>query len=113
MERSLIDNGAVLPVTDTPARSGLLSRLLPLWRHAAWLAALFLVCAAAVSVRLDVQQTRKDLDRNMRMEREAQVLNERLRLEMDARRRAVAVEAIAQSLSLDASAKVVRVEEAP
>lgn len=85
------------------------SRLLPLWRHAVWLVALFLVLAAWVQVRLDVQQLRTDLDRNTRMSREARILNDRLRLEMDARRRASAVESVAVRLGMTGDAAVVRV----
>jgi len=85
------------------------SRLLPLWRHAVWLVALFLVLAAWVQVRLDVQQLRADLDRNTRMSREARILNDRLRLEMDARRRASAVESVAVRLGMTGDAAVVRV----
>lgn len=84
-------------------------RLLPLWRHAVWLSALFVVLAAWVQVRLDVQQLRTDLDRNTRMTREARISNDRLRLEMDARRRASAVEAVAGRLAMDGSAAIVRV----
>jgi len=84
-------------------------RLLPLWRYAVWLAALFLVLAAWVQVRLDVQQLRADLDRNTRMSREARIMNDRLRLEMDARRRASNVEAVAAQLGMSGDAVVVRV----
>jgi hypothetical protein len=87
-------------------------RLVPLWRHAAWLVALFGVCAFAVHVRLDVQELRKDLDRQGRRETEARVLNERLHLEMDARRRAVAMEQIAGRMGLTAQAQVVHVRNA-
>jgi cell division protein FtsL len=84
-------------------------RLLPLWRHAVWLVALFLVLAAWVQVRLDVQQLRADLDRNNRMSREARIMNDRLRLEMDARRRASNVEQVAVRLGMNGDAAVVRV----
>jgi len=84
-------------------------RFLPLWRHAVWLVALFLVLAAWVQVRLEVQSLRADLDRNTRMSREARILNDRLRLEMDARRRASNVEAVALRLGMGADAAVVRV----
>lgn len=98
-----------LPESPAPAipRVALWRRLLPLWRHAVWAVVLFAVCAVAVSVRLDVQQLRKDLDRNARLEHEARLLNERLRLEIDARRRVVAVEQYAGALALGADARVV------
>ena len=84
-------------------------RLLPLWRHLVWLTALFVVLAAWVQVRLDVQQLRGDLDRNTRMTREARITNDRLRLEMDARRRASAVEEVAGRMAMTSNASVVRV----
>lgn len=114
MERSLTGLIAgALPLADVVevARPTTWQRLFPLWRHAVWLLALFAVSAAAVAVRLDVQQLRKDLDRNTRLERQAAVLNERLRLEIDARRRAVAVEGVAHRLELTTHAQIVRVPE--
>jgi sensor domain CHASE-containing protein len=96
------------PVTDIGTTSRF-ADLKPLWRHAVWLAVLFVVCGIAVSVRLDVQQTRKDLDRNARMEREARVMNERLRLELDARRRVKAVQEVADAMHLGPGARVVRI----
>lgn len=110
MERTLTHAGV------RPAPAGLalgrldLSRLLPLWRYAVFTVCLFAVTAFAVAVRLDVQQMRKDLDRNARAQREAGILNDRLHLEMDARRRAAAVEVVAQRLQLGAGAQIVRVE---
>ena len=65
-----------------------------------------------MAVRLDVQGMRKDFDRNARLQREARVLNDRLHLEMDARRRAVAMEVVAGQLALGASAEIIRIEEA-
>lgn len=104
-----------LPETPAPAltRPALWRRLLPLWRHAVWATVLFAVCAVAVSVRLDVQQLRKDLDRNARLEHEARLLNERLRLEVDARRRVLAVEQYAGALALGVDARVVNVSALP
>ena len=60
-------------------------------------------------VRLDVQQLRKDINRNARAQREAQLLNDRLRLEFDARSRAVAMEAVATEFAMGTAARVVRV----
>ena len=45
------------------------------------------------------------------MQREAQILNDRLHLEMDARRRAAAMEVVAAGVGLGADARIVRVEE--
>ena len=81
--------------------------MLPLWRHAVWLVSLFAVLACAAVVRLDVQQLRKDLDRNTWAQREAGVLNDRLRLEVDARRRIAAMEAVAHQLALGPDARIV------
>ena len=83
-------------------------RLLPLWRHGVWLTVLFAVSAMAVSIRLDVHQLQRDLDRNARMHREARVLHERLELEWAVRRRTAAVEAMAGGLGLGAEAPVSR-----
>ncbi len=82
-------------------------RLLPLWRHAVWLGVFFALSAIAVGVRLDVQRTRIELDRNSSMQKEAGVLHERLQLEYDARRRAVAMESAAAQLALSANAPIV------
>lgn len=112
MERTLTRAGV------QPAPAGLaigtfqLARLRPLWRYVVFTVCLFAVTAFAVGVRLDVQQMRKDLDRNARMQREAGILNDRLHLEMDARRRAAAVEVVAASLALGADARIIRVESA-
>jgi len=108
-----VERTLALPTTLlAPATSGWrlgLRRLIPLWRHAVWLGALFIVLAAWAQVRLEVQSLRTDLDRNSRHAREARILNDRLRLEMDARRRAVHVEAMAGRLAMTADAQVVRV----
>jgi len=108
VERTLAIPSALIAPTASSWRLGL-RRVLPLWRHAVWLVALFVVLAAWVQVRLDVQQLRTDLDRNSRHTREARILNDRLRLEMDARRRAVNVEAVAGRLAMTEDAAVVRV----
>jgi hypothetical protein len=84
-------------------------RLIPLWRHGVWFMAVFAVLAAAVSVRLDVQQLKKDMDRGTRAQRESTVLNDRLRLEVDARRRVAAMEAVAAGLEMGPEASVVRI----
>jgi len=88
-----------------------LRRLLPLWRHGVWLCSLFAVLASAAAVRLDVQQMRKDLDRNTRAQREARILNERLELEVASRRRAVAMEAVAAQMAMSADARMISVKE--
>lgn len=105
MERTLTAH--TLPV---PRRS-VAARLLPLWRYAAFLAALFTVLAAGALVRLDVQQLRKDLDRTSRATLEAQVLHDRLVLEMEARRRAVAMERVAVELGLGGTAVLEKAEQ--
>lgn len=114
MERTLTrtDIAVDLPVsTAAPALGGTLRRLLPLWRYLVYAVALFAVLAAAATVRLDVQQLRKDLDRNARATREARILNDRLHLEMDARRRILAMEQTAARLQLGPQARVVQVED--
>lgn len=77
------------------------SRLLPLWRHVVWLLALFAVLAAAVVVRLDVQRLQMDLDRNDRAQAATAVMQQRLQLELDARRRLIAVEGYAATIDAE------------
>jgi hypothetical protein len=108
VERTLTLPTELLAPAAHEWRSGF-SRLVPLWRHAAWLLALFVVLAFWVQVRLDVQQLRTDLDRNTRMTREARIQNDRLRLEMDARRRVTALEAVAGRLAMSGDTTVVQV----
>lgn len=100
-------------VLDLPLPSsgqvGSLSRLVPLWRYVAWMVALFVVLSFWVQVRVDVQALREDLDKAGRAQREARITNDRLRLELDARRRAVALEDVARRMGLGENARVVRV----
>ncbi|MCO4747444.1 MAG: hypothetical protein KC912_21770 [Proteobacteria bacterium] len=84
-------------------------RLVPLWRHAVWIGSGFALVAMAVSVRVEVQELRKDIERAEFRHREAGLLHERLQLEVDSRRRAVAVEAVASELAVGTPAKVERV----
>ena len=98
---------AALPVPQVVVPQWSASRLVPLWRHGVWLAAVLDVAMTALAVRLDVQQLPKDLDRHTRLQRDAVVLNERLHLELDARSRAVALEALASELELGSDAVVV------
>jgi hypothetical protein len=81
--------------------------LVPLWRHAVWFVALFALLTLWVDIRVEVQQLRKDLDRSGRAFREARVHNDRLRLELDARSRAFALEAAAGELGLSDRASLV------
>ncbi|MBW2253538.1 MAG: hypothetical protein JRI25_02935 [Deltaproteobacteria bacterium] len=89
------------------------THLVPLWRHAAWMALLFAVCAASVSTRIEVQALHKDLSRNARLQREAVVLHERLELEWSVRRRTVAIEAVADQMALSSAVPLVAVEARP
>ncbi len=93
-------HATALPAPRVLAPQWSASRLIPLWRHGVWFAAMFVVAMTAIAVRLDVQQLHKDLDRHTRLQREAVVLNERLSLELDARSRAVALEVLATQLEL-------------
>ena len=102
------------PIIPVGARAGSAIReLLPLWRHAIWLVLLFAVTGFAVSVRLDVQSMRKDLDRNARLIDDARLTHDRLQLELDARRRVVAVDAVADALNLIPGAKVIDLGTTP
>ncbi len=85
-------------------------RVLPLWRYLIVGGALFLMLTAAVAVRGDVQRTMKELDRNESLRREARINNERLRLEVASRRRAVAMEQVAGSLALGPEASLVHLK---
>jgi hypothetical protein len=75
-------------------------RLLPLWRHGVWLVAILALLVVWVQVRLDVQQLRTDLSRSGRAYREALQENEHLRLELETRHRALAMEAAGRELGL-------------
>ncbi len=81
--------------------------LLALWRHAVWFGLVFVMLAGAVSVRLAVRQSVLDLERNTHLMREATVQQERLRLEVQTRRRAVAMEELAKALELSADVPMV------
>ncbi|MEZ4317560.1 MAG: hypothetical protein R3F61_08645 [Myxococcota bacterium] len=111
MERSMTTEA-----TANPAPAGLAApftlgrRLLPLWRHAVFMAALFGVSGAGAMVRLEVQQLRKDLDRTSKAILDARVLNDRLTLEREARSRVVVVEAAATALGLSSAARLESVE---
>jgi hypothetical protein len=85
---------------------GLVRRLLPLWRHVAFLGALFGIAGAGAMVRLEVQQLRKDLDRTQGAILDARVLNDRLILENEARHRVMEVERAATEHGLSASARI-------
>ena len=74
--------------------------LVALWRHAVWFGLLFAILVGAVSVRLAVRQSVLDLERNNQLMREATLQHERLRLEVQTRRRAVAMEELAKALEL-------------
>ncbi|MEZ4241871.1 MAG: hypothetical protein R3F59_38120 [Myxococcota bacterium] len=99
---------ATIPVPTTVHEwQAVARRLVPLWRHGVWLVALFALLTLWVDIRVDVQQLRSDLDRTNRAHREAQIQRERLRLELDARRRSSALEGLASSLDLAPGAEVV------
>ncbi len=109
MEHTLIAV-ATAPVRAPEWRRALV-RLVPLWRYAVWGLAVFVLLATWVEVRLDVQALRKDLDRTGRAEREQRVLSDRLRLEIDARHRAVRMEQVALQMGLAATVPVVEIRE--
>ncbi len=104
-----LDHGSVLEVHLPVVERKALSRLLPLWRYAVWVTAAFVLLAAWVAVRVDVQALREDLDKASRTQRESRIVNDRLRLELDSRKRAVAMEVAAQRLSLTEDVEVVAV----
>lgn len=111
MDRMSTLSPASVPLGTELGRPGLQipwARLAPLWRHAVWVGLLFVVLAIAVTIRLDVQRLQMDLDRNDRAERAAQVLHERLSLELDARRRLQAMEGLATSLGATSEVPIVR-----
>lgn len=76
------------------------SGLLALWRHAVWVGMLFVLLVVFLTVQLSVKQTVLDLERNVQLTREATLQHERLRLEVQTRRRAVAMEGLATALHL-------------
>jgi len=116
MERTLNSaRAASIPAPDVEVHSWVSpwSHLVPLWRHAAWLAILFAVCAVSVSIRIEVQGLQNDLSRNARLQREAVVLHERLQLEWSVRRRTAAIEAVADRMALTSAVPLVSVEGRP
>jgi hypothetical protein len=108
MPATAINTTQALPVA-THTRVVPWRRLLPLWRHAVWLLALFAVLAMATAVRLDVQRLRMDLDRSDRLHRGALVLNERLHLEIDARKRLAVMLGAAEDLAMRGDVDLVEV----
>jgi sensor domain CHASE-containing protein len=84
-------------------------RLRPLRPYLVLAVALFLVTLVAVVVRLQVQSLEIDLDHNDRAQRQATVLNERLELELRARRRLQAVQGYAAQIQATPEATIVRV----
>lgn len=78
-------------------------------RYAIFLLISAVVVAAGAWVRVDVQAQRKDLERVRRATVEASVLNDRLLLERDARRRMMALEPRATAAGLGQQAKLVDV----
>lgn len=116
MER-LIQTITNLPLTlpgqevNASTEAMTIANVVPLWRHMFWLAAVFAALVVSVEVRLDVQQLRKDLDRNERSQRSADVVNDRLRLELDSRRRAESVAAIASKMDIQETVQIIRIVE--
>jgi hypothetical protein len=92
-----------------PAWHGALRRLAPLWRHAVWLVSLLALIALWVDIRVDVQQLRTDLSRSGRAYRQALQENEHLRLEVETRRRALAMEQAGAALGLVGDVELVDV----
>jgi hypothetical protein len=81
--------------------------LLAWWRHAVWFGLVFAMLAGAVSVRLAVRQSVVDLERNNQLMREATLQHERLRLEVQTRRRGVAMEELAKVMQLSSDVPLV------
>ncbi len=82
-------------------------RLIPLWRHAVGVVAIFIMLAVGVTIRLDVQRLQMDLDRNDRAHRAAVILHERLELELDVRRRMQAMELEAEKIGATPEATLI------
>ena len=76
-------------------------------RYGIWLICLVTVLMVFLQVRIEVHELRKDLGRTRTAIREARVLNQRLSLEMDNRRRLVEAERIAVDLGLDDQVSIV------
>lgn len=101
--RPMTSRPVALPTTQAPS----LTALLPLWRYVVVFAALFGLVAVSASLRVECQQLRKDLDRNTRLIREAQVLQERLTLEQAARVRVAALAATADAQQWEPAPRIV------
>lgn len=102
-----------LPAPDVEVRGWVSPwrRLLGLWRHGVWIGACFTLLAVAVSVRVEVQSLRKDIERAEARQREAALLQERLMLEVSARTRAASMERLAVEMKLATPAVVERVTQ--
>ena len=100
-----------LPAPDVEVRGWVSPwrRLLGLWRHGVWIGSCFALLAVAVSVRVEVQSLRKDIERAEARQREAALLQERLLLEVSARTRAASMERLAVEMNLATPAVVERV----
>ena len=87
-------------IRDVEVNGSVFAKLLPLWRLIIWALAVFVLLIAAAVVRMDVQRLQMDFDRNDRLSREATLTNERLRMELDVRKRLGAVQGYADSAEL-------------
>ena len=86
-------------------------KFIPLWRHVAWMACVIVLVACQALIRVDVQQMRTELARNAVSQRHAQLLHQRLDLEMDVRNQAGALEQRAQLLGLSDEVRLVWLRE--
>ncbi len=84
---------------------------IPLWRHVAWMACVIVLVACQALIRVDVQQMRTELARNAVAQRHAQLLHQRLDLEMDVRNQAGALEQRGQLLGLSDEVRLVWLRE--
>jgi len=82
-------------------------------RYGVWFACLVTVMMVWLQVRIEVHELRKDHDRTVTAIREARVLNQRLGLEIDSRRRIVEAERIAAELGLTDDVSIVEASEGP
>lgn len=85
---------------NVEVNTSVLEKLMPLWRAVLWGVAFFALMVIAAGVRLDVQRTQMDFDRNDRMRRDAMVTHERLQMELDVRKRLGAVQGYSTAAEL-------------
>ena len=86
-------------------------KFLPVWRHVVWLTCVIVLVASQALIRVDVQRMRTELARNAVAQRHAQLMHQRLDLEMDVRNQVGALEKRGHLLGLSDEVRLVWLRE--